>query len=85
MRTPRLRGGVRTAAPALTDAAVGVGVAAGLLAATAAGAGPRWIASPRPLDAVAVGLVGVVAGAHAINTLSRAVRTVRAPASLVTI
>ncbi|HZC99391.1 MAG TPA: sensor histidine kinase [Actinomycetes bacterium] len=67
MRTPRLRGGVRTAAPALTDAGVGVGVAVGLLAASWAGAGPRWIGSPRPLDAVAVGLVGVVAGALALR------------------
>src|SRR4029453_10087149 len=58
---------VRTAAPVLTDAGVGVGVAVGVLAASAAGVGPRWISNPRPLDAVAVGLVGVVAGALALR------------------
>jgi signal transduction histidine kinase len=58
---------VRTAAPVLTDAGVGVGVAVLLLAASATGAGPPWISNPRPLDAVAVGLVGVVAGALALR------------------
>ncbi|HEY8556500.1 MAG TPA: histidine kinase dimerization/phosphoacceptor domain-containing protein, partial [Actinomycetes bacterium] len=58
---------VRTAAPVLTDAGVGVTVAVLVLAASAAGVGPRWIVSPRPLDAVAVGLVGVVAGALALR------------------
>jgi signal transduction histidine kinase len=67
MQTPRMPSTVRTAAPALTDAAVGVGVAVLVLAASAAGVGPRWISSPRPLDAVAVGLVGVVAGALAVR------------------
>jgi signal transduction histidine kinase len=67
MQTPRMLSTVRTAAPVLTDAGVGVGVAVGLLAASAAGVGPRWISGPRPLDAVAVGLVGVVAGALALR------------------
>jgi signal transduction histidine kinase len=42
-------------------------VAVLLLAASAAGAGPPWISNPRGLDAVAVGLVGVVAGALALR------------------
>jgi signal transduction histidine kinase len=63
MQAPRTPSTVRTAAPALTDAGVGVGVAVGVLAASWTGAGPPWIPNPRPLDAVAVGLVGVVAGA----------------------
>ena len=67
MQTPRMLSTVRTAAPALTDAGVGVGVAVLVLAASAAGVGPRWIVSPRPLDAVAVGLLGVVAGALALR------------------
>jgi signal transduction histidine kinase len=67
MQTPRMLSTVRTAAPALTDAGVGVGVAVLVLAASASGAGPPWIVSPRPLDAVAVGLVGVVAGALALR------------------
>jgi signal transduction histidine kinase len=67
MQTPRMPSTGRTAAPVLTDAGVGVGVAVGVLAASAAGVGPRWISSPRPLDAVAVGLVGVVAGALALR------------------
>jgi signal transduction histidine kinase len=67
MQTPRMLSTVRTAAPVLTDAGVGVGVAVLVLAAGAAGAGPPWIVSPRPLDAVAVGLVGVVAGALALR------------------
>src|SRR4029453_16457404 len=54
-------------APILTDAAVGVGVAVLVLAAGWTGAGSPWISSPRPLDAVAVGLVGVVAGALALR------------------
>jgi signal transduction histidine kinase len=67
MQTPRMLSTVRKAAPVLTDAGVGVGVAVGLLAASWTGAGPPWIDSPRPLDAVAVGLVGVVAGALALR------------------
>jgi signal transduction histidine kinase len=67
MQTPRMLSTVRTAAPVLTDAGVGVGVAALVLVASAAGVGPRWIVSPRPLDAVAVGLLGVVAGALALR------------------
>ncbi|HJW61002.1 MAG TPA: histidine kinase dimerization/phosphoacceptor domain-containing protein, partial [Actinomycetota bacterium] len=58
---------MRRAAPVLTDAGVGVGVAVLVLAASAASVGPPWISSPRPLDAVAVGLVGVVAGALALR------------------
>src|SRR6266536_2807085 len=67
MQTPRMLSTVRKAAPVATDAGVGVGVAVGLLAASQAGAGPPWIVNPRPLDAVAVGLVGVVAGALALR------------------
>jgi signal transduction histidine kinase len=67
MQTPRMPSTGRTAAPLLTDAGVGVGVAVLVLAASAAGVGPPWIVSPRPLDAVAVGLVGVVAGALALR------------------
>jgi signal transduction histidine kinase len=63
MQTPRMLSPVRKAAPVLTDAGVGIGVAVLLLAGSAAGAGPPWISSPRGLDAVSVGLVGVVAGA----------------------
>ena len=58
---------MRRAAPVLTDAGLGVAVAVGLLAASWTGAGPAWISSPRPLDAVAVGLIGVVAGALALR------------------
>jgi signal transduction histidine kinase len=67
MQTPRMLSTARRAAPVLTDAAVGVGVAVLVVAASAAGVGPPWISSPRPLDAVAVGLVGVVAGALALR------------------
>ena len=67
MQTPRMLSAVRRAAPVLPDAGVGVGVAVLVLAASAAGVGPPWIRSPRPLDAVAVGLVGVVAGALALR------------------
>jgi signal transduction histidine kinase len=67
MQTPRMLSTVRKAAPVLTDASVGVGVAVGLLAASWTGAGPPWIVNPRPLDAVAVGLLGVVAGALALR------------------
>jgi signal transduction histidine kinase len=67
MQTPRMLSTVGTAAPVLTDAGVGVGVAVLVLAASQTGVGPPWISSPRPLDAVAVGLVGVVAGALALR------------------
>ena len=67
MQTPRMLSTVRTAAPALTDVGVGVGVAVLVLAAGAAGVGSSWISSPHPLDAGAVGLVGVVAGALALR------------------
>ena len=67
MQTPKLLSTVRTAAPVLVDAGIGVGVAVLVLAASAAGVGPPWISSPRPLDAVAVGLVAVVAGALALR------------------
>ena len=67
MQTPRMLSTVRTAAPVLTDAGVGVGVGVLVLAASWTGAGPPWISSPRPLDAVAVGLIGVVAGALALR------------------
>src|SRR4029450_8593682 len=58
MQTPRMLSTVRTAPPVLTDAGVGVGVAVLVLAASQTGVGPPWISSPRPLDAVAVGLIG---------------------------
>ena len=67
MQTPRMLSTVGTAAPVLTDAGVGVGVAVLVLAASQTGVGPPWISSPRPLDAVAVGLIGVVAGALALR------------------
>jgi signal transduction histidine kinase len=67
MQTPRMLSTVRAAAPVLTDAGVGVGVAVLVLAASPAGVGPPWIGNPRPLDAVAVGLTGVVAGALALR------------------
>jgi signal transduction histidine kinase len=67
MQTPKMLSAVRKAVPVLTDAGVGVGVAVLVLAASWTGAGPPWITSPRPLDAVAVGLVGVVAGALALR------------------
>jgi signal transduction histidine kinase len=67
MQTPKMLSTVRTAAPVLTDAGVGVGVAVLVLAASQTGVGPPWISSPRPLEAVAVGLVGVVAGALALR------------------
>lgn len=67
MWTPRMLSAVRTAAPVLIDAGVGVGVAVLLLAASWTGAGPPWIINPRPLDVVAVGLIGVVAGAVALR------------------
>jgi signal transduction histidine kinase len=60
-------GSVRAAAPVLTDAGVGVGVAALSLAASGTDAAGPWIGDPRPLDAAAVGLVGVVAGALAVR------------------
>jgi signal transduction histidine kinase len=67
MHTPGKLGGVRTAPPALTDAGLGIGVAVLLLVASATGTGQPWIVSPRPLDAVAVGLSAVVAGAIALR------------------
>jgi hypothetical protein len=67
MQTPRMLSTGRTAAPVLTDAGIGVAVAVLVLAASQTGVGPPWISSPRPLDAVAVGLVGVVAGALALR------------------
>ena len=57
----------RTIKVSSSNAGVGVGVAVLVLAASAAGVGPPWIVSPRPLDAVAVGLIGVVAGALALR------------------
>ena len=67
MPTPRMFSTGRLAAPLLTDAGVGVGVAALSLAGIVIGVGLPWISSPRPLDAVAVGLVGFVAGALALR------------------
>jgi signal transduction histidine kinase len=57
----------RTIKVSSSNAGVGVGVAVLVLAAGAAGVGPPWISGPRPLDAVAVGLIGVVAGALALR------------------
>ena len=47
MQTPRMLSTVREAAPVLTDAGVGVGVAVLLLAASWTDTGPPWIISPR--------------------------------------
>src|SRR5262245_59448018 len=58
---------VRKAGPVFTDATTGIGVAVLVLAASWTGIGPQWIAEPRPLDLVAVGLIGVVAGALAVR------------------
>src|SRR5262249_28797816 len=66
-RTPRMLSTVRKAAPVLSDAGSGVGVALLLLVASSTGFGPPWIPDPRPLDAVAFGLVGVVAVAVALR------------------
>jgi signal transduction histidine kinase len=67
MQTPRMLSTVRKAAPVLTDAGVGAGVAVLVLAASLTGAGPPWISGPRPLDAVAAGLIAVMAGALALR------------------
>lgn len=67
MQAPRMLSTVRKAAPVFTDAGVGAGVAVLLLAVGWTGIGPPWISSPRPLDAVAVGLIAVVAGALALR------------------
>ena len=63
METPKTRSTMRLPAPLLTDAGVGVGVAVLSLAGSLIGVGPQWISSPRPIDAAAVGLAVVVAGA----------------------
>jgi signal transduction histidine kinase len=68
MQTPRMMlSAVRKAAPVRTDAGVGVAVAVLLLVASWTGAGPQWSSSPRPLDAVAAVLIGVVTGALALR------------------
>ncbi|GIH15436.1 sensor histidine kinase [Rugosimonospora africana] len=67
METPKTLSTVRLAAPLLTNSGVGVGVAVLSLAGSLIGVGPQWISSPRPIDAVAVGLVVVVAGAVALR------------------
>src|SRR5262249_18778510 len=67
MHPPRRLSIVRKAAPVLTDANTGIGVAVLVLAASWTGAGPQWIANPRSLDLVAVGLIGIVAGALAMR------------------
>ena len=67
MHTPVRLSIVRKAAPVLTDANTGIGVAVLVLAASWTGAGPQWIANPRSLDLVAVGLIGIVAGALAVR------------------
>ncbi len=67
MHTPKMLSTVRAAAPILTDAGVGVGVTVLSLAGSLTGVGPPGIRSPRPLDALAVGLIGVVAGALAVR------------------
>jgi len=69
-RTPRMVSTMRTPAPVATDAGIGVGVAVLVLAASWTGTGPPWISSPRPLDPVAAGLLGVVAGALALRRRS---------------
>ncbi|WP_285580084.1 sensor histidine kinase [Actinoallomurus iriomotensis] len=69
MQTPKTLSAVRHAAPNLTDAVVGLGVALLVLVLAGSRAGARlpWIDHPRPLDVGAVGLVGVVAGALALR------------------
>jgi signal transduction histidine kinase len=68
-QTPGTLSTVRRGAPVLTDASIGVGVAVLALAASSTGFGPPWIdpPDPRPLDAAAVALVGVVAAALALR------------------
>jgi signal transduction histidine kinase len=61
MQTPQMLSTVRRAAPTLPDAGAGVGVAVLLLAASWIGVGPPWVINPRPLEAGAVVLIGVVA------------------------
>ena len=59
----------------IADAVAGVVCAVLLLAASWADAGSRWVASPRVLDAAAVGLILVAAGALVL----RPAGDVRAP------
>jgi signal transduction histidine kinase len=67
MHTPGRLSIVSKAAPVFTDATTGIGVAVLVLAASWAGIGPQWIADPRPLDLLAVVLIGIVAGALAVR------------------
>jgi signal transduction histidine kinase len=67
MQMPKMFSAVRQAAPLVTDAGIGVGVAVLLLAANWTRAGPAWISSPRSLDAAAVGLIGALASALALR------------------
>ena len=65
MQTPKMVSTVRQVAPGRIDAVFGLGVA--LVVLMSAGARLRWIDEPRPLNAVAVGLVTVVACAVALR------------------
>src|SRR5262252_8987715 len=67
MQTPGRLSIVSKAAPVLTDVNTGIGVAVLVLATSWIGIGPQWIAEPRPLDLLAVVLIGVVAGALAVR------------------
>jgi signal transduction histidine kinase len=67
MQTAGRFGIVRITQPVLTDVSIGIGVAVLILAASWTGAGPQWIVNPRPLDAAAIGLIGIVAGAIALR------------------
>jgi signal transduction histidine kinase len=53
--------------PVVADAALGVIVAVGLLAAAVAEIGPASVASPRPVDAAVVALAATVAAAIAVR------------------
>jgi signal transduction histidine kinase len=67
MHTPGRLSIVSKAAPVFTHATTGIGVAVLVLAASWTGIGPQWIAEPRPVDLVAVALLGVAAGALAVR------------------
>ncbi|MBO2458252.1 sensor histidine kinase [Actinomadura violacea] len=69
MQTSKALSTARRAAPNRTDSVIGLGVAllVLVLAGSRAGAKLPWIDDPQRLDAVAVGLVGVMAGAVALR------------------
>jgi signal transduction histidine kinase len=67
MQVPTRLSIVPSSPPVLTDASIGVGVGLVVLAGSWTGIGPQWIANPRPLDALAVGIIGVAAGVLALR------------------